>query len=590
VPLEALAKSSLVTPSITTWTRLEPLPRDASMERSLQAQVRDPAWMLARQWQVGEFLGADAGSPVQATLAGQLQTITTYCPGSDPAATIPLDQKLPVEVHVEREDVELKLRGSAQLGFYFESLVKQSITPALSASAVITAFRQSFAIAATPPDPTYAPVDAIRFRSLMAGRVTDGEALYTSAVAVAAGQTPPIPLPPAAGTSGMPGVIAAFIAYRASLFSEPPAGDAPWQSGELDYDFSLGSPTPAQNLLLDAPSFPGGRLDWYSFSLANGAANQVATANPAQVTPVNFNFFPNHVTFRGVHDPRWWAFEDSVTDFGQLDAQNVDLAKLLVMEFALVYGNDWFSVPIPAAIGNLASISTLVVTDTFGVRTLIGPAEQTVVTPGESPWSMFKLSGNGARSNFIMLAPTLGLVQDAVALEEVMFLRDDMAAMAWAVEQQLQGDLDSPVNGQEAYLQRLKINPPPPPPQATAGGPQIYYTVEQPVPDNWIPMIPVQTTGGSLYLRRGTMEIPTTQGLLYVVPRALILDPGIPFFLADRVLPPTGILVDRYFRRTRSADGTTYVWLARKSGPGRGPAWSGLRFDIVQNMAKAASP
>ena len=138
MPLEALAKSSLVTPSITTWTRLEPLPRDASMERSLQAQVRDPAWMLARQWQVGEFLGADAGSPVQATLAGQLQTITTYCPGSDPAATIPLDQKLPVEVHVEREDVELKLRGSVQLGFYFESLVKQSITPALSASAVIT--------------------------------------------------------------------------------------------------------------------------------------------------------------------------------------------------------------------------------------------------------------------------------------------------------------------------------------------------------------------------------------------------------------------------------------------------------------------
>ena len=136
------------------------------------------------------------------------------------------------------------------------------------------------------------------------------------------------------------------------------------------------------------------------------------------MTPASFNFLPNHVTFRGVHDPRWWAFEDSVTDFGQLDAQNVDLAKLLVMEFALVYGNDWFSVPIPAAIGSLASISTLVATDTFGVRTLIRPSEQTVVTPGESPWSMFKLSGNGERSNFIMLAPTLGLVQDAVALEE----------------------------------------------------------------------------------------------------------------------------------------------------------------------------
>ena len=258
MPLEVLAKSTLAIPSITTWTRLEPLPRDASMERSLQAQVRDAAWMLARQWQVGEFLGADAGSPMQATLAKQSQTITTYCPGSDPAATIPLDQKLPVEVHVERENVELKLRGSVQLGFYFESLVNQSITPPASATAVLAAFRQSFAISATVPDPTYAPVDAVRFRSLMAGRVTDGEALYTSAVAVAAGQTPPIPLPSAASTSGMPGVLKAFIAYRASLFSEPPAGDAPWQSEELDYDFSLGSPAPAENLLLMRPASPAG--------------------------------------------------------------------------------------------------------------------------------------------------------------------------------------------------------------------------------------------------------------------------------------------------------------------------------------------
>jgi len=582
--LEQLAEVSLRSPSITTWTRLEPLPREASLERSLQAQVRDPAWMLARQWQVGEFTGADAGSPVQTTLAGQLQTLTTYCPGGDPSATMVLDQQLPLEVHVEREDVVLKLRGSVQLGFYFEALVKQSVA---NPNPVIVAFRQSFPIAAAPPDPTYAPVDAARFRTLMAGRVTDGEALYTSAAAVAAGQTPPIPLPSVASDPAVAGVLTAFLAYRESLFSEPPAGDLPWQSEELDYDFSIGSPTPAQNLLLNAPSFPGGHLDWYSFGMANGSANPVATANPAHATPVNFNFFPNHITFRGVHDPRWWTFEDSVTDFGSLDAQQVDLAKLLVMEFALVYGNDWFSVPIPAPVGNLASISTLVVTDTFGVRTLIRPAEQTVVNAGESPWSMFKLSGNGVRSDFIMLAPTLGLVQDAAELEEVMFLRDNMAAMAWAVENELQGDLDSAINGQQAYLQRLQTNPPPPAPPAIPGGPQVYYTVEQPVPDNWIPMVPVQTTQGTLYLRRGTMEIPTAQGLLYVTPRALILDPGQPFFLADRVLPPTGVQVDRYFRRTRAMDGSTYLWLARKAGPGRGPGWSGLRFDLVQNVATA---
>src|SRR5260370_8254459 len=105
--------------------------------------------MLARQWQVGEFLGADAGSPVQATLAGQLQTMTTYSPGGNPTATIPLDQALPVEVHVERENVELKLRGSVQLGFYFESLVTQALAP--PPPPLIPAFPPSFPLPPTVP-------------------------------------------------------------------------------------------------------------------------------------------------------------------------------------------------------------------------------------------------------------------------------------------------------------------------------------------------------------------------------------------------------------------------------------------------------
>src|SRR5271170_5361612 len=388
--IDRLARTTVELPSITTWTRLEPQARDASMQRSLQAQIRDPLWMLARQWQVGEFLGADAGSPVQATLAAETQTVTTYRPGTDDSATVALDPNLPVEIHVERETAALKLRGSVQLGLYFESLVRENglATP----QAVIAAFRSSFPISANVPDPNYAPVNAVRFRSLMAGRATDGEALYVSAVAVQAVEVPPIPLPPEANNPGMPALLTTFVSYRASLFSEP-NNDSAWIDNQLQYEFAMASPTPGQNLLLNAPDFPGGHLDWYSFSLQNDTPNPVFTANPAQITPVNFNFFPNHVTFRGVHDPRWWVFEDSVTDFGQLDAEHVDLAKLLVMEFALVYGGNWFSVPIPIPVSsvggppawNLSRVTTLVVTDTFGIRTLIRPSEQTTVNPGETP-------------------------------------------------------------------------------------------------------------------------------------------------------------------------------------------------------------
>jgi len=585
VSLQTFVNAVLKIPSITTWTRLEPLPREGSMTRSLQAQVRDPLWFLTRQWQLGEFLGDDAGSPVQATLGLEQRSLTTYRPGLDDSATVAIDPVLPIETHVEREPVTLNLRGAVQHGLYFEKLIRASGVAA--PQAVIDAFRTAFPIGSAAPVNSYPDADSQRFRSVSAGRVTDGETLYLSAVAVAAGEVPPIPLPPESSDPNVSGALASFVAYRKSLFSEPDH-DPAWQSAQLDYAFALGSPTSDQNLLLNAPDFPGGHLDWYSFDLDNAQPNSISQANPAQITPVDFNFLPNHVVFRGMPDPRWWNFEDAVTDFGQLDADHVDLAKLLVMEFALVYGNDWFSVPVPTPIGTLERVTTLVVTDTFGVRTLIRPSEQTTVNPGETPWSMFKLSGQGdTRSDFIVMAPTLGIADDADPIEEVLFLRDDQAAMAWAVEHQLQGDLDSPINAYETYLARLKQQPLPPPPQAETGGPQIYYMLETPVPDNWIPMVPVQSPQRELFLRRGTMEIPAGGGTFQLLKaRAVLLEPEHAFLVADRVISRAGLLADRYFRRTRASDGSTYVWLARKTGPGTGPGWSGLRFDIVRPMTQ----
>ena len=585
--LQSLVAKIISLPSVTTWTRLEPLPREGSMQRSLQAQVRDGLWMIARQWQLGEFLGDDAGSPVNASLGVELRSITTYRPGLDDTAAGPIDPRLPVEVHVEREPVTLRMRGSVQLGLYFENQVRKA--GIANAATIIAAFRKTFPIAANPPDPGLAPNDALRFRSAAAGRVTDGEALYRSAKATAAGQTAVPPLPPEASSVGMNAIVTSLVAYRDALFTEP-SQDSAWQTPELGYEFAVGSPVGDVNVQLHAPDFTGGHLDWYSFNLENNRPNTVSNNNLAQVTQLAYDLLPNRVAFRGMPDPRWWNFEDGVTDFGQLDAEHVDLAKLLVMEFALVYGSDWFSIPVPMAIGSLGRVTTLVVSDTFGVRTLIRPSEQTVVNPGETPWTMYKLSGAGIRSDFITMAPTLGLADEATPVEEVLFLRDDMAAMAWAVQNSLQSDLDAPLDAFQMYLDRIKTDPPPAPPVATPDGPKVYYTIETPVPDNWIPMVPVHSPQGQLLLRRGTMEIPTSSGLQQLKARAVVLEPNHPLFLADRVVPRAGVLVDRYFRRTRSSDGSTLVWMARRSGVGKGPGWSGLQFDLVRKMAPAPGP
>ena len=57
--------------SITSWMRLEPRSRNAEMRTSLQARIYDPLWLLARQWQLGEFQGEDNGSPVLARWRGE---------------------------------------------------------------------------------------------------------------------------------------------------------------------------------------------------------------------------------------------------------------------------------------------------------------------------------------------------------------------------------------------------------------------------------------------------------------------------------------------------------------------------------------
>jgi hypothetical protein len=222
---------------------------------------------------------------------------------------------------------------------------------------------------------------------------------------------------------------------------------------------------------------------------------------------------------------------------------------------------------------------------------MIRPVEQMPVVGSQRPWSMFKISGSGgALSDFIVLAPTLGLSDDADPIEDVLFLRDNMAALAWAVEQKLQGSLDLAVDGYEQYLARLRLDPSATPPSASAGDPGIAYTAEHPVPDNWIPMLPVLSQTGALLLRRGTMDVPGPGGtVVQLRAHSSVLQPDKPFYLTERVVTPTGVEVWKAFRRTRWTDGSNLVWLGLQSGPGRGPGWSGLKFDYLRSTTLTAA-
>jgi hypothetical protein len=48
------------------------------IEEGLAARVHDPLWLLARQWQLGEFGGKDAGTPAVVQVAGTTTPVNAW--------------------------------------------------------------------------------------------------------------------------------------------------------------------------------------------------------------------------------------------------------------------------------------------------------------------------------------------------------------------------------------------------------------------------------------------------------------------------------------------------------------------------------
>ena len=116
---------------------------------------------------------------------------------------------------------------------------------------------------------------------------------------------------------------------------------------------------------------------------------------------------------------------------------------MLFMEFALVYGNDFFVIPVELELGAICQIDRLEVLDTFGGLWSIPSVEQVDGAAGR--FHLFRLEGATATRNPFVLAPSLASSLSGAALEEVAFARDEMANMAWAVERIVLGPAGRPI-------------------------------------------------------------------------------------------------------------------------------------------------
>lgn len=566
-------------PSITSWIRLEPKTRAADETVGLQASVHDPLWLLGRQWQMGEFKGSDTGSPVVARLRAESARITRYHPGV-PATNVEgrrYDGAMqPLETLVERESTRqpVPLLLAVDAGFHFLRLLgQQTLTKSYR-----DAFIRSYAVAPlTAEQRGQLDAASVRTFDLLAGRAPHGDLLAT-ALRRARPKIPADPPIEAADVAEVTVVAAEWLAWYDSLIHDAEPKDSAWIDERLEYAFAVSARTSSGERTLVAREYTQGQLDWYAFNSGGPSLGAVFDGAPRAITRTTM---PAGVTYRGMPAQRWWEFEDAQVDFGAIDTRPEDLARMLLIEFATSYGNDWFVIPVELDTGSICTIRSLIITDTFGDRFAV-PVPET--TPTESTWRMFQLTADPSGPSspapgFLFVPPVVLKNVQGPPIEDVVFFRDEMANMAWGVERIVEGRTGRAVNRHDAYYER-GVAPEPENPLPAS----LRYALASTVPTHWIPLVPVQVNGSrSVRLRRAAMldadgrpQFDRSHG------RILTPTPGHRLDLFEEEVPREGVRVSRNFQYTRWLDGSTHVWVGRRKDIGRGEGASELRFDKLR--------
>jgi hypothetical protein len=236
-----------VFPSVTIWNRLEARPRTAEFDRALAAEVRDPLWMVCRQWQLGEYRADDAGSPIAAKAQIAITQLSKYQP-ADHAAR-PFSDEQPLEAQVEARPLPFQI-ANYSIALDLRLLMGRQWLRMLGAGVgdFATEYKQRYPISPVDPDaeasaPVAAHLEAFQQWMAVAARLMDGYALYRYLVTDATHHAYDGISVPAHRRGDVDAVAARFIAWFRQLFLQPETdADHAWRPSYLEYQFRCAAP------------------------------------------------------------------------------------------------------------------------------------------------------------------------------------------------------------------------------------------------------------------------------------------------------------------------------------------------------------
>jgi hypothetical protein len=284
--------------------RLEADPQQRDPARGWSAELADPAWMLGRQWQLGEHQGEDASSPVAVTIT---------------ASSSPIEA-VPAQPHLDPTTVPAEAIIESEPGDWWTPGRRIRIGRRVANQA--GSLPLDVALAGLP-----APYQALD------GSGPDGRLLWLQRSALGLADS-------------------AFGPVR------PPDEPADlWDPAMLSYTAEL----PAAGTTLRLDRHDGGHLDWFHADAA-GPIDTTAAGTTTTTTTTT----PGRVRYPSAPLPRWWQIEDAAVSIGGEPPDPASLATVVLIDLIVNHSDDWFSFATPVTAGSVTTFVNVTVTDTFG--------------------------------------------------------------------------------------------------------------------------------------------------------------------------------------------------------------------------------
>ncbi|WP_315820310.1 hypothetical protein [Paraflavitalea speifideaquila] len=478
---------------------------------------------------------------------------------------------------MEREKLTANLFFAVQMGRYFLRLIKQKALDAWIPG-LLTKYQLNYTIDKND-------AEGIQLMAASKDLLPDGFILHVDTVTMDGPQTR---FEKWMNDNAIPNgdqtifkdIVLLFQRWHERNYSQPdPAIGSAWLPQQLEYQFAVaGAQQQQQQKVLTADQYAEGHLDWYSFDLNPGRSLPLDPEPAGHEAIENFvSFIPAPIAFKGMPNPRFWTMEENQTDFGKIDTTPTGAMHLLLAEFGLIYSNDWFMLPYTLDVNTLCEIKGMTITDVFGQHILIRPAGRGAQTNWHK-WAMFQhtnTANKDSNSNLYYLTPSITKALEGDPLEQVNFLRDEMANMVWAVENTVPSQAGKGVSGNEMALKESQ-----PAPFVPVANAPIRYVLGTTVPGNWIPFIPVHIEGSDTEIRLQRAAMPGAKGALGVI----LKEKPAPYYVNEEEVPRAGIIVERSFQRTRWFNGSTFLWIGRFKEACKGEGWSNLKFDQIEDI------